>query len=96
MHVIYGFPDALSTMKTMQTRMPGSMCSRDVPSAPLAALLGSGRAGTGGAKGMVAALVRLSKDNLSNLTPHLWYNIQHHSHPTVTERVTGFESYAER
>jgi STE24 endopeptidase len=49
---------------------------------------------TGGAGAMVSALVRLSKDNLSNLTPHPWYSFYHYSHPTTAERVAGLEAYA--
>jgi STE24 endopeptidase len=49
---------------------------------------------TGGAGPMVSALVRLSKDNLSNLTPHPWYSFYHYSHPTVAERVADLEAYA--
>ncbi len=52
--------------------------------------------GTGGAQGMVSALVRLSKDNLSNLTPHPWYSFYHYSHPTTAERVAALEAYAEK
>lgn len=50
--------------------------------------------GTGGAQGMVSALLRLSKDNLSNLTPHPWYSFYHYSHPTDAERVAALEKYA--
>lgn len=49
---------------------------------------------TGGAGGMVSALVRLSKDNLSNLTPHPWYSFYHYTHPTTSERVAALETYA--
>ncbi len=51
---------------------------------------------TGGAGAMVSALVRLSKDNLSNLTPHPWYSFYHYSHPTAAERVAALEEYARR
>jgi STE24 endopeptidase len=50
--------------------------------------------GTGGAQGMVSALLRLSKDNLTNLTPHPWYSFYHYSHPTAAERVAALEAYA--
>ncbi|MCX7031689.1 MAG: M48 family metallopeptidase [Spirochaetes bacterium] len=50
--------------------------------------------GTGGAQGMVGALVRLSKDNLTNLTPHPLYSFYHYTHPTVAERVAALEAYA--
>ncbi len=36
---------------------------------------------------MISSLVKLSKDNLSNLTPHPWYSFYHYSHPTTTERA---------
>jgi len=49
---------------------------------------------TGGAQGMVGALLRLSKDNLTNLTPHPWYSFYHYSHPTTAERVAALEAYA--
>ncbi len=41
---------------------------------------------------MKEALVNLSKDNLSNLTPHPFYSFYHYSHPTTTERVTAIEA----
>jgi STE24 endopeptidase len=50
--------------------------------------------GTGGAEGMIGALLRLSKDNLTNLTPHPWYSFYHYSHPTTAERVAALEAYA--
>ncbi len=34
------------------------------------------------------ALIKLSKDNLSNLTPHPWYSFYHYSHPTTLERIS--------
>ncbi len=42
---------------------------------------------TGDAKSLSVALVKLARDNLSNLTPHPLYSFFHHSHPTVEERV---------
>jgi STE24 endopeptidase len=36
---------------------------------------------------MAEALINLSGQNLSNLTPHPWYSAYHYSHPSVTERV---------
>jgi STE24 endopeptidase len=50
--------------------------------------------GTGGAQGMISALLRLSKDNLTNLTPHPWYSFYHYSHPTTAERVAALGAYA--
>jgi STE24 endopeptidase len=51
--------------------------------------------GVGSAAGMKAALLRLSRDNLSNLTPHPLYSFFHYSHPTVAERIAALEE-AER
>ncbi len=42
---------------------------------------------TGRAEGMIRALVKLSKDNLSNLHPHPLYAAFHYSHPPVVERI---------
>jgi STE24 endopeptidase len=36
---------------------------------------------------MANALKKLSKDNLSNLTPHPFYVFIHYSHPPVLERI---------
>jgi len=36
---------------------------------------------------MVSALIKLSKDNLSNLYPHPLYAAFYYSHPPVVERV---------
>jgi STE24 endopeptidase len=47
--------------------------------------------GVGSAAGMRAALLRLSKDNLSNLTPHPLYSFFHYSHPTLGERIAALE-----
>lgn len=40
---------------------------------------------------MKEALLNLSKDNLSNLTPHPWYSFYHYSHPTTAERVRAID-----
>jgi STE24 endopeptidase len=37
---------------------------------------------------MVNALKKLSKDNLSNLTPHPFYVFMNYSHPPVLERIS--------
>jgi len=37
--------------------------------------------------GMIHALVKLSKDNLSNLHPHPLYVVFHYSHQPVLERI---------
>lgn len=42
---------------------------------------------TGNTEGMTGALVKLSKDNLSNLHPHPLYALFHYSHPPVLERI---------
>ena len=42
---------------------------------------------TGNAESMISALVKLSKDNLSNLHPHRLYALFHYSHPPVLERI---------
>jgi STE24 endopeptidase len=42
---------------------------------------------TGNPAGMISALVKLSKDNLSNLHPHPVYSTFYYSHPPVTERI---------
>jgi len=40
---------------------------------------------------MVSSLIKLSKDNLSNLTPHPWYSFFHYTHPTTLERAKAIE-----
>jgi STE24 endopeptidase len=42
---------------------------------------------TGNRESMISALVKLSKDNLSNLHPHPLYSLFHYSHPPVLERI---------
>jgi len=37
------------------------------------------------------ALVSLSRDNLSNPTPHPWYSFVYYSHPPVLERIRALE-----
>ncbi len=41
----------------------------------------------GKADALISALVKLSKDNLSNLYPHPLYALFHYSHPPVLERI---------
>jgi len=41
----------------------------------------------GGAQYLITALIKLSKDNLSNLHPHPWYAAFYYSHPPVVERI---------
>lgn len=40
---------------------------------------------------MIQGLVKLTKDNLSNLTPHPLYSFFYYSHPTVMERIRALE-----
>ena len=42
---------------------------------------------TGNSESMISALVKLSKDNLSNLYPHPLYALFHYSHPPALERI---------
>ncbi|RJQ55040.1 MAG: M48 family peptidase [Nitrospiraceae bacterium] len=42
---------------------------------------------TGNKESMISALVKLSKDNLSNLHPHPFYAFFHYSHPPALERI---------
>jgi STE24 endopeptidase len=41
---------------------------------------------------MATSLIKLSKDNLSNLHPHSWYAAFHYSHPPVAERIREIRS----
>ncbi|MCA9507505.1 MAG: M48 family metallopeptidase [Myxococcales bacterium] len=43
-------------------------------------------------KHLADALVKLTKENLGNLTPHPWYSAYHYSHPTTLERVKAIEA----
>ncbi len=47
--------------------------------------------GVGSAAGLKSALLRLSRDNLSNLTPHPLYSFFHYSHPTLAERLAALD-----
>jgi STE24 endopeptidase len=49
---------------------------------------------TGDAASMISALVKLSKENLSNLHPHPWYAFFHYSHPPVVARIRTLRSEA--
>lgn len=51
---------------------------------------------TGDARGMISALVKLSKDNLSNLHPHPLYALFHYSHPPVLERIKSIRELGEK
>lgn len=41
-----------------------------------------------------SALVRLGKDNLTNLTPHPLYSFYHYSHPALAERIAAIRRAA--
>jgi STE24 endopeptidase len=41
---------------------------------------------------LTTALVKLTKENLGNLTPHPWYSAYHYSHPTTLERVKAIDA----
>ncbi|MCK5735641.1 MAG: M48 family metallopeptidase [Spirochaetaceae bacterium] len=41
---------------------------------------------------MKGALLKLSKDNLSNMTPHPAYSFWHYSHPALSERLEALDS----
>jgi STE24 endopeptidase len=45
---------------------------------------------------MVEVLVKLSKDNLSNLFPHPLYALFNYSHPAVLERIRYIRAYCEK
>jgi STE24 endopeptidase len=42
---------------------------------------------------LIGALVKLSKDNLSNFNPHPLYALFHYSHPPVLERIRQIKEY---
>ncbi|MBI2340275.1 MAG: M48 family metallopeptidase [Deltaproteobacteria bacterium] len=44
-------------------------------------------------QGMTQALLKLSKENLSNLNPHPLYSFCHYSHPTTLERIRAIEKF---
>ncbi|MTI86875.1 MAG: M48 family metallopeptidase [Balneolaceae bacterium] len=50
---------------------------------------------TGNPEDMVATLKKLSKDNLSNLTPHPFYVFLNYSHPPVLERIEAIRKHPE-
>ncbi len=43
---------------------------------------------------MISSLVALSRENLSNLTPHPWFSAYHYTHPTTLERVAAIQRQA--
>ena len=51
---------------------------------------------TGSAGGMRSALLRLCRENLSNLAPHPLYSFFHYSHPTLAERIAALDAHEAR
>lgn len=47
---------------------------------------------TGQPEAMVSALVKLTRENLSNLHPHPWYAAFYYTHPPVIERIKALRS----
>lgn len=45
----------------------------------------------GNPEAMKTALIKLNKENLSNLHPHPWYSAWHYSHPTIKERIEAID-----
>jgi STE24 endopeptidase len=43
-------------------------------------------------EGLATALIKLARDNLSNLHPHPWYAAFYYSHPPVVDRVRRLRS----
>ena len=42
-------------------------------------------------KPMISALKKLSRDNLTNLTPHPFYEFINYSHPSLSKRLGSIE-----
>jgi STE24 endopeptidase len=51
---------------------------------------------TGRTAPLIAALKKLSVNNLSNLSPHPFYVLLNYSHPPVLRRIAALEGYGER
>lgn len=50
----------------------------------------------GGSKNLASSLVKLAKDNLSNLYPHPFYVLFHYSHPPLLQRLESLAAYSKR
>lgn len=48
---------------------------------------------TGNSESMATSLIKLSKENLSNLHPHPFYVAMHYSHPPIVERVRTIRAF---
>lgn len=46
---------------------------------------------TGKPEDLATSLIKMSKENLSNLTPHPLYSAYHYTHPTTLERITALK-----
>ena len=44
-----------------------------------------------GPEALSGALLALSRDNLSNLTPHPWYSFYYYTHPALLERIRALD-----
>lgn len=49
---------------------------------------------TGDSESMASALIKLSKDNLSNLHPHPLYTAFYYSHPPVVQRIKDIMKFS--
>jgi STE24 endopeptidase len=49
---------------------------------------------TGNPGAMRSMLIKLTRENLSNLTPHPLYSFYHYSHPTISERLKALDKHA--
>ncbi len=47
----------------------------------------------GNPEGMIGSVIKLSKDNLSNLHPHPWYAGFYYSHPPAVKRIRELQSF---
>lgn len=52
------------------------------------------RRAIGVAEPMIGALRKLSRENLSNLTPHRLFSVFYYSHPTLAEREAALRKLA--
>jgi STE24 endopeptidase len=49
---------------------------------------------TGSGEDLISALKKLSRENLTNLTPHPFYVTLHHSHPPLIQRIEALQGEA--
>ena len=67
-------------------------CSDEVQPKPKAYLKLSYAKKTYKAEPLITSLKKLSKNSLSNLTPHPAYVFMHYSHPTLLERIKNLKA----